>query len=166
MVVLDLKEIFQQYDVYEKHYSLKPEDLSIPSDVGDLKKPVEVYLRIEKDSKGYRVHMVLQGEVELECSRCLNVFVKDISQDSEKIVGRYPKGENLSLSEEDLNFSFMEEPDTVILEDLVREEIILSVPMKPLCSPDCRGVDHPALILEEDKPTDPRFAILKNLLHR
>ncbi|NPA42281.1 MAG: DUF177 domain-containing protein [Aquificae bacterium] len=165
MTVLNLKEIFEKEEVFENRYVIKPEDLSFPADLGEIREPVEVFLRITKDKNGYRVFMNILGNVELECSRCLELFDKDISQEKEKHLEYYPKEDHLSLSPEDLEVSFMEEPDILNLEDLVREEIILSVPMKPLCSPHCTGVHHPALVLEEEsKPVDPRFAILKDLL--
>jgi len=164
MTVLNLKEIFEKEEIFEQNYILRPEDLSLPADLGEVKKPLEVFIRITKDGSAYRVFLSLLGEVELECSRCLELFDKDISQEKEKLLEYYPQGERGALSAEDLEVSFLEEKDILYLEELVREEIILSIPMKPLCSPDCRGVGHPSLILEEEKPSDPRFAILKNLL--
>ncbi len=168
MTVLNLKEIFERADSFESRYLIGPESLSFPADLGDLKEPVEVYVRIVKDNKGYRVFLNIVGSVELECSRCLEVFSKDISQEKEKHLSYYPREEHVALAPEDLEVSFMEEPDLLNLEDLVREEIILSIPMKPLCSPDCTGLHHQALLFEEEKgaPHDPRFAILRNLLAR
>ncbi len=165
MVTLNLKEIFEKYDVFENRYLIPPEDISLPAEVGEIRSPVEVLLRIEKDKEGYNVSLKMVGSVELECSRCLGLFEKDLSQERKKHIEYYPREEHLSLSPEDLDVSFMEEPDVIVLEDLVREEILLSVPMKPLCRPDCSGVYH-AVIFEEEKEhhTDPRFAILKDLL--
>jgi len=166
MTILDLKDIFERFDVFEQSYTIEPEAIALPSDVGELKEPVKVYIRITKDNKGYKVHLTLEGGVDLECSRCLTTFRKEIVQDTEKHVERYPKEDHLSLSPEDLDVSFMEEPDILVLEDLVREELILGVPMKPLCRPDCPGTGHQAFIFEEEKHADPRFAILKDLLTR
>ncbi len=164
MRVLNLKEIFEREDSFEGKFLLRPEDLSLPADLGELREPVEVFLRITKSDRGYKVFLSILGEVELECSRCLELFYKDISQEKEKSLEYYPREENLSLSPEDLEVSFMDEPDILNVEELVREEIILSIPMKPLCSPECKGVSHPAFIINETEPRDPRFAILKNLL--
>jgi len=166
MIILNLKEIFEKFDVFEEKYLIPPEDLSFPAEVGDIRSPVEVSVRIEKDRDGYNVKLKIRGNVELECSRCLEPFDKELFEDRNKHLERYPQEEHLSLSPEDLDVSFMEESDILILEDLVREEILLSVPMKPLCKPDCSGVHYQGVILEEEKEShgDPRFAILKDLL--
>lgn len=166
MTVLNLKEIFERYDVFERRYVIKPDDIGLPAELGEIKEPLEVFLRITKEREGYNVSLSIVGSVELECSRCLSVFTKELSEDRTKHIERYPKEESLSLSLEDLEVSFMEEPDVVNLEELVREEVILSVPMKPLCRPDCPGIHHHSFLFEEEKegPKDPRFAILKNLL--
>ncbi len=168
MTTLNLKEIFESFDVFEKSYVLQPEDVAFPAELGDIKEPLEVFVKITKDRDGYRVNLSIVGSVELECSRCLSTFSKDLSQEREKHIESYPTEENLSLSPEDLEVSFMEEPDIINLEELVREELILSVPMKPLCRPDCSGIHHHAFLFEEEKegPKDPRFAILKNLLSK
>jgi len=165
MVTLDLKEIFERFEVFERSFVIPPESLRLPAELGEIREPVRVHVHITRDEDGYAVRIDLKGSVELECSRCLEIFRKDLSCRLEKHIESYPREEHLSLSPEDLEVSFMEEPDVVNIEELVREEIILSVPMKPLCRPDCGGV-HPAHILEEGKgvTADPRFAILKDLL--
>ncbi|MDQ7039182.1 MAG: YceD family protein [Aquificota bacterium] len=166
MIVLNLKEIFERETRFEGRYSLSPQDIKFPPDIGEIKEPVEVYVEITRDDRGYNVHLDIKGKVELECSRCLEVFEKDLSQTKNKHIERYPVEETIHLSPEDLDVSFMEEPDLISLEDLVREELILEIPMKPLCRPDCPGIDSPHLLFGdlEDRREDPRFAILKNLL--
>ena len=168
MITLNLKEIFERFDVYENTYTLDPESLSLPEELGSIREPVSIHIRITKDKEGYDVHLNISGNIELECSRCLSLFLKDLTQDRNKHIESYPDAEHIPLSEEDLEVSFMDEPDIIKLEELVREEIILSVPMKPLCRPDCPGEHHGALVLGEEKeaPRDPRFAILKDLLTR
>jgi uncharacterized protein len=165
MIVLNLKEIFERETRFEGRYSLSPQDIKFPPDMGEIKDPVEVYVEITRGERGYNVHLDIKGKVELECSRCMELFEKDLSQTKEKRIELYPSEESLVLSPEDLEVSFMEEPDLVSLEDLVREELILEIPMKPLCRPDCPGITSPHLLFEEsERPGDPRFAILKNLL--
>ena len=43
------------------------------------------------------------------------------------------------LNDDDLDTSFYSE-EKVVLEDLVSEQINLALPMRPLCSPDCKGL--------------------------
>ncbi len=166
MTVLNLKEIFESFDVFEWSYTFEPGEIKLPAELGEIKEPLKVFIKITKDRKGYEVYLSMVGSVELECSRCLSPFTKDLSQERRKHVEIYPKEDSPSLSPEDLEVSFMEEPDVIDLEEIIREEVILSVPMKPLCRPDCPGIHHSSLLFEEEKghTGDPRFAILKNLL--
>jgi len=149
MVTLDLKEIFKISDEFKGAYTLKPEEVKLPPDIGELRKPVKVNVHITKDKEGYKMKVNIEGSVELECSRCLELYEKDLSQEKTKLLQNPPQEEGVfMLKPRELEVSFMEEPDKVDLAQLVREEIILSVPMKPLCSPDCRGVEG---IEEEEK---------------
>jgi uncharacterized protein len=36
--------------------------------------------------------------------------------------------------------------DEIRLDDLVREHLVLEIPMQPLCRPDCPGIDVPEAI--------------------
>ncbi|AAC07152.1 YceD family protein [Aquifex aeolicus] len=168
MFTLDLKEIFKISDRFKGSYTLQPKDVKLPTDIGELKKPVKVNVEITKDKNGYKLRLSMEGYVELECSRCLEVYEKDISQEKTKLLQNIPHEEGtFHLKPKDLEVTFMEEPDKVNIADLVREEIILSIPMKPLCSPQCRGIPGYAVELEEpEKETkkESSFAILKNLL--
>ncbi|NPA33006.1 MAG: DUF177 domain-containing protein [Aquificae bacterium] len=164
MLVLDLKEIFKISDRFRGSYTLKPEDVKLPPDIGELKKPVRVNVEITKEKNGYRLKLGIEGNVELECSRCLEVYEKDVSQEKTKLLQNTPSEEGvIMLKPKDLEVTFMEEPDKVDLAQLVREEIILSIPMKPLCRPDCGGIPGYGTGLEGEK-REGSFAILKNLL--
>jgi len=48
-------------------------------------------------------------------------------------------GQEVELREEDLDDSFLQ-GDSVDVLDLLREQILLDLPPKPLCSEDCRGI--------------------------
>ena len=61
--------------------------------------------------------------------------------------------------------------DTVVLDDLVRDELVLETPMIPLCSEDCPGISpgpHGSAGFDEpgEKPLDPRLAPLLRLKKR
>ena len=167
MLTLDLKEIFKISDRFKGSYTLYPKDIKLPSDIGEIKKPFKVNIEIVKDKNGYKIKMSIEGYVELECSRCMEVYEKEIAYEKEKILQNVPQEEGtFLLRPKDLEVTFMEEPDKVNIADLVREEIILSLPMKPLCSPHCRGIPEYELGFEEEKveKKSGSFAILKDLL--
>lgn len=87
---------------------------------------------------------------------------------SEKHKGKAPKdGPEIELSSEDAD-TLPYEGETVALDDLVRDEILLEIPMIPLCSDDCPGMsprpsasaEPKAAVGAPAKPTDPRLAPL------
>jgi uncharacterized protein len=59
-------------------------------------------------------------------------------------------------------------PDTIryegehlVLDEVVRDALLLEIPMMPLCSEACPGIERPPLAESEaDRPIDPRFAAL------
>jgi uncharacterized protein len=164
MIVLNLKEIFESTDKFTKSYVFSPEELRLPSELGEIREKTFVDVEISKVKGGYSVSLSIEGGVFLECSRCLTLYRKELTQALEKKVQMPPQDREIFLSNKDLNVSFMEAPDLLNLTDMVREEIILNIPMKPLCSPNCMGISHITLMEEEGSHSDPRFAILKSLL--
>jgi uncharacterized protein len=55
--------------------------------------------------------------------------------------------------------------DTVVLDELIRDELVLEMPMIPLCSEDCPGISPPPQAIERETspsegPVDPRLAPL------
>lgn len=137
MVKLNLKEIFKTKNRFTGSYRFKPEDIGLPPDLGELKEPLEVYVEITKEKGGYRVHMEIEGSVVLQCSRCLTLYQKDISKEESIRIEPYPTREVMYLKPSELDVSFYEDEEAFDLTGLIREQIILSIPTKPLCSPEC-----------------------------
>lgn len=136
-VRLNLKEIFQKEKRFIQSYTFRPEDIKLPADLGEIREPVAVHVEITKEHGGYRVSIKIEGYVVLECGRCLEVFHKDISKIESIRLEPYPTGGVVYLQPGELDVSFYEKEEDFDLTQLVREQIILSIPTKPLCSPDC-----------------------------
>ena len=173
-IKLDLKQIFEKekQPFFRAEYEIKPEDLGIPADVGEISEPIKVDVYIVKNPKGegYKVTYNIKGNIDLTCSRCLEVFKKDLGGEHTVIAQRGVENRE-HLRESDLN-TFQLEGNILNLTDLVREQIILDVPYKPLCHPECRGIEgHPVEFEEENTPSEGQktsspFAELKKLLNR
>lgn len=84
----------------------------------------------------------VQADPELECSRCLKVFPYhidtelDITLAPEKALESDPEHE-LDRAELDVEFYQGEEIEPL---DLVKEQLLIAVPMVPLHRPDCKGL--------------------------
>ncbi len=99
-------------------------------------------VNLAKHGRDILIRGHLEGRLALACSRCLEPFDAPVASEFEVLLVPAPGGEvadkeELSAQELDLDFYSGE---TVDLEALVREQIILLAPLKPLCQEDCRGL--------------------------
>jgi len=100
---------------------------------------VEGKVKVIRISKGVFVQCKLNAEVKLICSRCLDAFLCPISFSAEE--------EFLPISDvsDDLATSSLEQSEEFTIDDknildlgeLIRQYVLLNLPMKPLCRPDC-----------------------------
>jgi uncharacterized protein len=97
---------------------------------------------------GYLLRSELEYERTLVCDRCLEEFAEQIEDELTMVIVRRSgeaqeaaasAGAEIELEEEDLDVSIVD-GDELDTEPLVRENVLLNVPMKPLCSPDCAGL--------------------------
>jgi uncharacterized protein len=120
----------------------------------------------------------LKGKVsttlKFRCSRCIDNFIEDIDTEfsAEYIPEKkeYHK-EEIELGESDLNVYYYEGGRLDIFPS-VMDQILLSIPIKPLCNENCLGLCphcgqklniHKCSCKEEDG--DNRFSILKRIQH-
>lgn len=103
---------------------------------------VTLDLLVRKGGGDYRLSGRIEGELELDCSRCLEPFRLDAGTDVDLLY--LPASENrgdgeVRIEEEDLTTAFFRD-EQIDLRHLVREQFQLALPMKPLCRADCRGL--------------------------
>ena len=134
---------------------------------------VSVRCCASKVGRTISISLAMAMNLHLECCRCLKEFT--LLADSEFTytflpAEKMPRTEEVELNGEDLGFGYYTD-DTIDVDPLILEQIVLQVPLKPLCKESCRGLcprcgidlntgtcDHQ----EEDIAASP-FAILKNL---
>jgi len=87
----------------------------------------------------------LTVEVELTCSRCLNTYLYPIiSHIQEEFFPIASLSSSSSLSDETGNLT-IDNHNMIDLGELIRQHVLLSLPMKPLCRPDCTGIKEVSL---------------------
>lgn len=110
---------------------------------------VDVSVRMTLEAQG--AQLMVRGEVTAawqgECRRCLGPAEGTVVADVNEVFERDPvEGETWPL-----------EVDRVDLGPVVREAVLLALPLAPLCSPDCAGPDpdrFPARPAIEDEGND------------
>jgi DUF177 domain-containing protein len=137
---LDLTRYRQPVSHFARTF--QPEEIT--SDVGtyNIAEPVELEFDIHKDKDKFRLEGHLRTELELSCSRCLEPYRFAVDADFDQ---RYLPSSAASteleneVEENDLETSYYTD-DQIDLGELMREQFYLALPMKPLCSADCRGL--------------------------
>ena len=103
---------------------------------------VALVFDLHKDRTRYRLVGTIETTLEMACGRCLEPFRTPVAVGFDL---RYlPQTENRGedereVEEDDLSSAFYR-GETIDLGDLVREQLYLTLPMKPLCRTECRGL--------------------------
>jgi uncharacterized protein len=116
----------------------------------------------------------IAAPVAFECARCLREFpsMLDIPIQAQFLPPPPPltPGEHRMPTEEAENYYYRDE--ALVLDDLVRQEILLAVPINPQCRTDCRGLcvqcgqDLNVGTCACPPPRDPRLVALQNFLKK
>jgi uncharacterized protein len=130
-------------------------------------------VRASKSGHDVVVHGTIDARLEVPCARCLEPFELDVHSDVSVL---YVPGAKLKDSgsgkDGEVEYTLDDaeadtlpyDGETVVLDDLVRDELLLGVPMIPLCSDDCPGMSpapsSDAKDPSETKDIDPRLAPL------
>lgn len=128
----------------ERNFTLKPDwwksDLKEDRIVG-LESPVSAWIKIYPAGNRIAVEGSFSTRLLLRCDRCLEPYSRDLSKDFRIYLSISPfKGNGeVELLEDDLNLDFIDgnflHPDQII-----KEQLILTVPMKTLCTVECKGL--------------------------
>ena len=141
-------------------------DIVVPEEFGNamiaVKKgsELQVDLRMESLHDGILVSADIDGMAAGECGRCLI----DIEQAVQVEI------QELFAYSSDEAFEYEVHEDTIDLEPVIRDAVVLSLPFQPVCQEDCLGLcpqcgvrllDNPGH--EHKNPVDPRWAALGSL---
>jgi uncharacterized protein len=132
-------------------------------------------VRVSKSGHDVVVRGRLDIDLQTHCARCL----KDVTIHLEhpltalmvpasdvRSAGRASNDGELELTAEDLDV-VPYSGETIALDDIVRDELVLEVPIVPLCSEDCAGISPPPqegdATRSEEAAIDPRLLPLLRL---
>ncbi len=134
--------------------------------------PVKIEGRVRRRNTEVQLIGELHARAAVSCGRCLKPVELPVDVNfNERFVNAvsWRDEEQHELEAVDLNLSVFD-GDTIELDDLVKEEILLALPGHVLCSEDCQGLcpvcgidRNTASCNCEAKPIDERWAKLKDL---
>lgn len=143
----------------------------------DLKilSPVQALIRIDKKNSEIFLKGTLSVTLQQQCSRCLKIFDTEMKIDIDTLYRPSKEidvEEHYELKSDELETAFYKN-DEIDINDLLKEQILLNLPMKPLCSEQCKGLCPKCgtdLNITQCKcevsEVDERLAVLKQLLKR
>ena len=92
--------------------------------------------------KDIRVDGELATRLELPCARCLEPVVQNVSRKFDLLyrpLGTDAGNEELSVTAAEAEISYYQ-GEGLLLEDVLREQVLLAVPLKAVCREDCKGI--------------------------
>jgi uncharacterized protein len=108
--------------------------------------PIEYYVEgaveLTRTDRGILVRGDIDTEVTLTCSRCLSPFsfpLKLRLEDEYFPSIDVSSGSSVSTPDQACYF-IIDEHHMLVLDRVIRENTLLSIPMKPLCNPECAGI--------------------------
>ncbi|MFR9726875.1 YceD family protein [Streptomyces sp. MS19] len=136
---------------------------------------IEVELRMESVMEGVLVTGTARAPLAGECVRCLEPLTDEVTADFQEMFS-YPESEGTGRrpaetgdDEEDEETLYVQ-GDLFDLEPVVRDAVVLSLPLQPVCQEDCPGLcpECGALLAQDpdhghDAPVDIRWAALRDL---
>src|ERR1700688_207542 len=134
--------------------------------------PLEVNATAELLEGQIRVEGQLDTKIELQCARCLEPVVEEVNRAFDLFYAPLPKDEKPKedrLKDDDTEIGFFQ-GEGLFLADVVKEQVLLALPLKVICQSDCRGLcpncganlNHEECRCETHA-TDPRLAPLARL---
>ena len=119
-----------------------PDQLNLQPGEGRVVENPRVQVVAEKHGRQVRLRGSLKVSLELACARCLDAVRMQLSPEFDQFYQSNP-GSNLSgeiaLTRVDTEVGFFN-GDFIDVVDIVREQIVLALPMKPMCREDCKGL--------------------------
>jgi len=89
-----------------------------------------------------RIHGRLATRLELSCARCLEPVMQDVKREFDLLYR--PQGadagrDEMSVTDAEAEISYYE-GEGILLDDVVREQVLLAAPLKVTCREDCKGL--------------------------
>jgi Predicted metal-binding, possibly nucleic acid-binding protein len=134
-MILDLKGVFD-CEGYRRDlsYAFSMADYTDKAGEFPFKEPVRVSATVENRAGVVSLHVETQTQYFTQCDRCCEPLTEPLAVLFDNCLVRQASGEG---DNEDI---IVVEDDRLDLDELVYSNIVLSLPMKHLCSEDCKGI--------------------------
>ena len=156
-------------------HNYKPDELTLDDERVNLVAPPRIAGRIRRSGARLTVEGEIEAEIRLECDRCLKLIQMPISSvfNIDYVTPDVYQAEQAAeLLEEDLALSIFD-GEVIDVDEIVREQLLLTLPTQALCREDCKGLCSSCGADQNltqcscgEGDIDPRWAGLKGILDR
>ena len=147
---LKIKDIAVEGDVYERvlgHDEVEALLAASTVELSDSKEAAaRLALRLEVVDDSVVARGTLAGHFDVPCARCLapaRIVAEELALIATFVpaetLARASEEEETELTAEDLD-TYVHDGESIDLEPLVREYLVLAIPIAPLCRDDCAGL--------------------------
>jgi Predicted metal-binding, possibly nucleic acid-binding protein len=153
-------------------HTYQPEELNLVDERVRVTEPISVNGRVTKSGSEVDVSGRVETRVNVECDRCLKTLEMPVSAGFklQYITGQdYETSHAAALTADEMALSVFD-GEVIDVDEIVREQILLSVPDRALCDENCRGICsmcgtnlNAGSCDCKSSEGDPRWAALKNL---
>lgn len=140
MLSLNLAKIRTAEEHVERTY--ESAQLGGENDVYTIVQPVSLVFDVRKDKDKFHLVGRVTTTLGMPCSRCLEPFTIDVNAPFDlryQPHAEHHGAEEREVEADDMDTAFYEN-DEIDLGQLMQEQFYLSLPMKPLCQDDCKGL--------------------------
>ncbi|MCX7725566.1 MAG: DUF177 domain-containing protein, partial [Chitinispirillaceae bacterium] len=147
----------------EGHYHLEQlcDLASVRAELPPYGKGINCVIESSRSNNNILLEIKFSGFFELECSRCLESYNHFVSGEF-SVTLKESNNPIQSPQGEDNVLFFTPDHSSVDLSSVLYEEIILSLPLKPLCKEECEGIKYQRN--KSENFSDPRWERLKFFL--
>jgi uncharacterized protein len=175
---LDIKDLERNPLDFEEEF--QPDVIDLGGEARQLT-PLKTSGRAEMVEEHHGKHLIvkdirLRGKLatglELQCARCLEPVPQEIEREFELLyrpLGADAGRDELSVTDAEAEIGYYQ-GDGILLEDVLREQVLLALPLKVTCREDCRGLClHCGKNLNLEQCSckipmeDPRWAALRDI---
>jgi len=153
--------------VHEYHFHASPSEVGLDE---AFRSPVSLDVEIEKSARQIYLKSEIAASGSFTCDRCLEDFEKTVAS-SLNLFYVFSDAEAEQFDADEVRVIA---PETMHLDitDDVRQSILLAVPLKLLCTDECKGLcphcgvnwNRETCVCCETHDTDPRWESLKKIL--
>lgn len=160
--VLNVGFIVAQTVGYSREFPCEFEQVWLEEDTF---RDVQGVITVTRTGQGLLFQTQMAATTQVACTRCLEHFDLRLESQFDELFAFSAN----AVEDTDL---ILPESGRVDFAPLLREYLLLEVPIQPVCRPDCKGLCpvcggnlNQTVCQHEEEFTDPRFAILKQLLN-